>query len=104
MAVGAELAPAVKVAVYRSVAEGLTNALRHAEASAIDVRARVDADVVRVDVIDNGRGGQVVSGVGLSSLAQRARSLGGCLWLDRAQPHGTRLHLELPAAAQDDVQ
>ena len=104
VAVGAELAPAVKVAVYRSVAEGLTNALRHAEASAIVVRARVDADVVRVDVIDNGRGGQVVSGVGLSSLAQRARSLGGCLWLDRAQPHGTRLHLELPAATQDDVQ
>ena len=103
VAVSDELTSAVKVAVYRSVAEGLTNALRHADASTIDVRARVDAGRVRVDVVDDGHGGQVVPGVGLSSLVQRARALGGCLWLAGAQPHGIHLHLELPAAAGDQV-
>jgi signal transduction histidine kinase len=90
------LSPDVKVAVYRSVAEGVTNALRHAAAATIDVRVRANAGVVRVDVVDDGGGGPVVPGVGLSSLAQRASSLGGCLHVTSAEPTGTRLQLELP--------
>ncbi len=103
VAIEVTMSPAVKVAVYRSVAEGVTNALRHASASSIGVRVHLDAGVVRVDVVDDGRGGPVVPGVGLSSLAQRARSLGGCLQVDGALPHGTHLHLELPAAADGQV-
>jgi signal transduction histidine kinase len=97
------MAPAVMVAVYRSVAEGVTNALRHAAASSIGVRVQVDAGVVRVDVVDDGRGGPVVPGVGLSSLAQRARSLGGCLQVESSPRNGTHLHLELPATADGQV-
>jgi signal transduction histidine kinase len=99
--VGATLSPAVEVAVYRSVAEGVTNALRHAAASSIGVRVRVDAGLVRVDVFDDGRGGPVVPGVGLASLAKRATSLGGCLEVEGAPPDGTHLHLELPATAHE---
>jgi signal transduction histidine kinase len=103
VSIDAALSPAVKVAIYRSVAEGVTNALRHAAASSIGVRVDIDAGLVRVDVVDDGRGGPVVPGVGLSSLAQRARSLGGCLQVEGAQPNGTQLHLELPAAADGEV-
>ena len=103
VAIEVTMSPAVKVAVYRSVAEGVTNALRHASASSIAVRVHLDAGVVRVDVVDDGRGGPVVPGVGLSSLAQRARSLGGCLQVDGALPTGTHLHLELPATADGQV-
>ena len=103
VAIDVAMSPAVKVAVYRSVAEGVTNALRHASASSIGVRVHHDAGVVRVDVVDDGRGGPVVPGVGLSSLAQRARSLGGCLQVDCALPTGTHLHLELPATADGQV-
>jgi signal transduction histidine kinase len=99
----AVLSPAVKVAVYRSVAEGVTNALRHAAASSIAVRVEADAGMVRVDVVDDGRGGPVVPGVGLSSLAQRAGSLGGCLRVASAEPAGTHLHLELPTTAEGEV-
>jgi len=99
----AALSPAVKVAVYRSVAEGVTNALRHAAASSIAVRVEADAGMVRVDVVDDGRGGPVVPGVGLSSLAQRAGSLGGCLRVASAAPAGTRLHLLLPTTAEGEV-
>jgi signal transduction histidine kinase len=96
----AVLSPAVQVAVYRSVAEGVTNALRHAAASAIDVQVQTRCGVVLVDVVDDGVGGQVVPGVGLSSLAQRAGSLGGFLKVAAADPKGIHMHLELPADAE----
>jgi signal transduction histidine kinase len=95
-----ELSASVKVAVYRSVAEGVTNALRHASAAAIDVHVEARNGVVLVDVADDGAGGQIVPGVGLSSLGRRAESLGGCLQVAAAQPVGTRMHLELPADAE----
>lgn len=94
------LSSAVQVAVYRSVAEGVTNALRHAAASAIDVQVQARCGVVLVDVVDDGVGGQIVPGVGLSSLEQRAGTLGGWLKVATAEPKGTRMHLELPAGAE----
>lgn len=100
VAVDAVLTSAVKVAAYRSVAEGVTNALRHAGATSIDVRVGSVRGVVLVDVVDDGRSGVIVPGVGLSSLAQRAQSLGGCLELSAATPKGTHMHVELPAAEQ----
>jgi signal transduction histidine kinase len=87
----------VQVAVYRSVAEGITNALRHAAASTIDVQVVARDDLVLVDVVDDGVGGPVVPGVGLSSLARRAESLGGRITVSTADPAGTVMHLELPA-------
>jgi signal transduction histidine kinase len=91
------LPPGVQVAVYRSVAEGITNALRHSGAATIDVGVRTSNETVLVDVVDDGSGGPVVPGVGLSSLRQRAVALGGCLQMASAEPRGTHLHLELPA-------
>ena len=94
------VSPAVQVAVYRSVAEALTNALRHARASEVAVSVESRAGLVVVGVVDDGSGGPVVPGVGLSSLAQRAEHLGGCLELGAADPAGTRLHLRLPAVQE----
>lgn len=90
-----DVAPAIQVAIYRSVAEGITNALRHAAAGTIDVHVRALDDLVVVDVTDDGVGGPVVPGVGLSSLVRRAESLGGRLTICPRDP-GTTLHLELP--------
>ena len=87
----------VQVAVYRSVAEGITNSLRHAQATSIDVTVRCPQRCVLVDVVDDGVGGPVVPGVGLSSLTQRADALGGHLHVGPTRPRGTRLHLELPS-------
>jgi signal transduction histidine kinase len=47
-------------------------------------------------VSDDGVGGAVVPGVGLSSLARRAEGLGGQMSIRPADP-GTTLQLELPA-------
>lgn len=93
------LVSAVQVAVYRAVAEGVTNALRHARATAIDVRVWTRGGLVLIDVVDDGGGGRVVPGVGLSSLERRARMLGGCLEVSSADPAGTHLHVEMLASA-----
>ena len=91
------LGPQVAVAVYRSVAEGLTNALRHARASQVVVSVRnIPGGRVLVDISDDGVGGPIASGVGLSSLRRRAHELGGILHVTADHGTGTRLHLELP--------
>ncbi len=87
----------VTVAVYRSVAEGLTNAVRHGGASRVAVRVATSGEQVVVDVCDDGVGGPIAPGVGLSSLRQRAEHLGGSLAVGPDDGGGVRLHVELPA-------
>ncbi|NGN69325.1 hypothetical protein G5C51_36245 [Streptomyces sp. A7024] len=92
-----DLPPAVAVAVYRSVAEGITNALRHARADEVRVDVRTGpGGIILVDVHDDGTGGPITPGVGLSSLRRRAEELGGTLHIAAGRASGTRLHLELP--------
>jgi signal transduction histidine kinase len=97
IAVEHPLPPEVTVAVYRCVAEGITNALRHGRASHVTVRVTTTvADHVAVDVRDNGVGGPIASGVGLTSLRQRAEQLGGSLAVGPHKAGGVLLHVELP--------
>jgi signal transduction histidine kinase len=94
--VGGNLPTEIAVAVYRSVAEGITNALRHAGAGRVAVDVRTASGRVVVDVCDDGTGGPVIPGVGLSSLRRRAEELGGTLTVTAGRGTGTRLHLDLP--------
>lgn len=97
---GTGLAPDVAVAVYRSVAEGVANALRHGRADHVTVRVAASEDgTIHVDVHDDGAGGAIVPGVGLTSLQRRAENLGGRLSIRSQQPTGVHLHLELPRGA-----
>ncbi len=96
---GTALTPEVTVAVYRCVAEGITNAVRHGNPSRVTVDVGIGvAGQIEVDVCDDGTGGNVVPGVGLTSLLRRAEQLGGRLRVEAAQPTGVRLHVELPLA------
>jgi signal transduction histidine kinase len=91
------LCPEVTVAVYRCVAEGITNAFRHGRANWVKVRvATYPGGQVIVDVRDDGVGGPIAPGVGLTSLRQRARQLGGTLEVGPSVGSGVLLHLELP--------
>ncbi|HEU4332508.1 MAG TPA: ATP-binding protein [Lapillicoccus sp.] len=85
------------VAIYRSVAEGVTNALRHGRASQVTVRVvTTEAGHIVVDVRDNGIGGPIAPGIGLSSLRQRAEQLGGQFAVGPHHGGGILLHVELP--------
>ncbi len=97
-----------KVGIYRIVQEALTNIRRHAGATRVDVRARVAGDTLIITIEDNGRGFSLddvkaASGhLGLMSMSERARTLGGRLDIQSAPGRGTRLVLEVPVAGQAD--
>ncbi len=86
----------VAVAVYRSVAEGITNALRHGHATRVEARVVATDDQVDVEVQDDGEGGTIAPGVGLTSLQRRAERLGGSLVVGRHQAGGILLQVTLP--------
>lgn len=93
--VDGQIAPAVAVAVYRCVAEGITNAVRHAGATQVHVAVATRGAQVVVEISDDGAGRAVVPGVGLTSLRRRAEALGGRLDVHVAAT-GTRLCVQLP--------
>ena len=96
---GGRLPEPVEVSAYYIVAEALTNAAKHARASAVSVTVEVAADVLRVAVSDDGAGGAVVGGgggTGLAGLRDRVEALGGRIFLDSPRGAGTTLRVELP--------
>jgi two-component system sensor histidine kinase UhpB len=105
------------VAVYRITQEALTNVMRHAEATQVDISVRVDErrGTLSLDVIDNGRGvadslsqasalntssGQ---GIGLAGIRERVLANQGLIAIETVDPHGLALRAIFPlnAAAEE---
>jgi signal transduction histidine kinase len=91
------LPAAIEMACYRIVQEALTNVVRHAHATEASVQLRVQEALV-VEVTDNGQGlpAGVRSGVGLSSMRERAEELGGTCLIEARASGGTRVYARLP--------
>jgi PAS domain S-box-containing protein len=86
----------VEAAAYYVVAEAVANVVKHAAASAIEVRtARVDGLVV-VEVADDGVGGANAAGSGLRGLSDRVAVLDGRLRVEGRDGGGTRVVAEIP--------
>ncbi|WP_202805848.1 sensor histidine kinase [Actinopolymorpha alba] len=77
----APLPTVVDVTAYRIVQEALTNAVRHANATHVDVYLRYRSDRVDIAVKDNGHGGGTSTdgGHGLAGMRERAELVGGTL-------------------------
>jgi signal transduction histidine kinase len=87
----------VEVSAYYVVAEALTNAVKHARASAVSVDLQVADGALRVSVRDDGAGGaDFTMGTGLTGLKDRVEAIGGRIFLDSPRGAGTSLHVELP--------
>jgi signal transduction histidine kinase len=75
-----DLPSAVGLALFRIVQESLTNVIRHAGATRVDVKIHYAPGVVEVEVSDDGRGpGGAPVGHGIVGMKERALSLGGVL-------------------------
>jgi PAS domain S-box-containing protein len=95
----ARFGPAVEAAAYFLVAEALTNAVKHAHASGVDVTIERHGDELRIEVTDDGRGGaDEARGSGLRGLRDRVSVLGGRFEVI-APERGTTLRASLPLAA-----
>ncbi len=87
-------------AVLRAVQEGLTNAVRHSQAQNLWVVLRRDADALRLDIRDDGRGaGELQAGNGLTGMRERLQAVGGGLDVRRTDTGGVHLQAWLPVAA-----
>jgi signal transduction histidine kinase len=85
------------IAAYYVVAEALTNAAKHAHATAAEAEVAAGEGVLRVSVRDDGRGGADFGhGSGLAGLRDRVEALGGHLWLHSPPGAGTTLQVQLP--------
>lgn len=91
------LPPALESTAYFVVSEALTNVIKHARASHVQVAVERNADGVLVEVSDDGIGGaDVEAGTGLRGLSDRVAALGGHLRLDSPARGGTLLRATLP--------
>lgn len=91
------LAPDLNLALYRTVQEALTNAVRHGKASRVRVNFWVEGEELRLTIADNGRGAfEVVKGIGLTGMEERIGALGGVVSVGRPADGGFSLTVRVP--------
>ncbi|WP_341677445.1 histidine kinase [Niveibacterium sp. SC-1] len=99
-AVVSDLSPRVAHAVLRCVQEAITNAVRHAQASEVQVHIVQVGEALRVEVRDDGRGApQLQPGHGLAGMRARMTELGGELVLHSTGGRGFGLSFSCPRHA-----
>jgi signal transduction histidine kinase len=103
------LPDAIELALFRVLQETLTNVHRHSGAAAADVLIRRKPGEVTLEVRDNGRGMEqevldrfrqagTGTGVGLMSIHERARELGGKVQIESSSAGmSVRITIPLPA-------
>ncbi|HRO62961.1 sensor histidine kinase [Thermomonas sp.] len=90
--------------LLRCTQEAITNAVRHAHASHLWLRARREGDRVVLQVRDDGRGSDaIIPGNGLRGLEERLRQYGGTLEVDSRRGQGFQLTMGLPVAANAGI-
>lgn len=100
--VAAVLGPTVTLTIYRVAQEGLINALRHAQASQVEIDLTCDNGQIALSVTDDGVGlppdWARPGHFGLRGLADRVEHLGGRFIVANHEPHGVRVTAQIPLA------
>lgn len=94
-----DLGEAVTLAVFRCVQESLTNVLKHAQATRIDLAVTRRDGRLEASIDDNGRAaapGVTDSGHGLVGMRERVVALGGSLEVGPRAEGGFRVSMRLP--------
>jgi signal transduction histidine kinase len=94
------------LAFFRALQEGLSNVVRHADATEVHLVIGSPDGVVRLEVMDDGVGlanvrrdghGRVAEGMGLAGMRERISRLGGTVGLqENASGRGSRLEVSIP--------
>ena len=94
------LEPGAEATAYYVVAEALTNAQRHAQATTISIRVSETSRALRMEVADDGVGGADESnGSGLQGLRDRVEAVGGTLRVVSVAGRGTQVFADIPLTA-----
>ena len=99
------LAPEMEMNLFRIIQEGLNNITRHASARQVILEAKREEPGLRVSLFDDGRGFDADKvrdgtgarhGLGLASMNERVKYLGGRLDLQSKPGRGTRVTVRVP--------
>ena len=92
------LSPLQEGVFAMALREGITNVVRHAQATVCRLTLRHAGNWFEMEIADNGRGGAMEEGSGLSGMRQRVEAVGGVLERNGScgsQP-GTELRIRVP--------
>jgi two-component system, NarL family, sensor histidine kinase DesK len=89
----------IESALALTVREAVTNIQRHARARQARVELQIETGEAVLRIDDDGRGGAIVPGNGLSGMRERIEALGGRLRIDARNGEGTHLEARIPLAA-----
>jgi len=99
------ISPEVRHNVFLAAKESVTNVVRHAQASAVTLRLRLEAASFTLEIEDNGRG---LAGLdpkaaqtrnGLRNMRKRMEDIGGSFAMSPAPERGTVVRLTAPLPA-----
>jgi PAS domain S-box-containing protein len=112
--VGSETEPRlnlwVETALFRIAQEALTNVVKHAQATHVDVALSTEDDTLRMIVADNGVGFDPQQaremdgdgGWGLRTMVERAEAIGGSCHVESRPGEGTRVIVQVSRQQYDD--
>lgn len=97
------LSEPTRTAAFRIVQEAMTNVLKHARASKVEIELELRAGSLELRVRDDGVGiarsradANERAGVGLIGMRERAQALAGSFEVSAIQPHGTEIRCTIP--------
>jgi PAS domain S-box-containing protein len=91
----------ISLCLFRVSQEALQNAVKHSGVRHFDVELRCASDAIQLTVRDSGsgfdpEGASKTQGLGLVSMAERVKLVGGRLLIDSQPHHGTTIHAKVP--------
>lgn len=91
----------IETILYRVIQECVTNVIKHADATRLDIALNKDEDGVSVTIEDNGRGFDVAEarrhdGIGLKNIETRIHFLQGQVEFDSSPGNGTLVSIHVP--------
>ncbi|RXK62755.1 tetratricopeptide repeat protein [Lacibacter luteus] len=90
--------------LFRVIQECINNAIKHAQATTLDISLIKDHDGISVTIEDNGKGftynpAKATEGIGLNNIHSRIQFLKGSIDIDSAPGRGTLIAIHIPTEA-----
>jgi two-component system sensor histidine kinase DesK len=93
----------IETALAMTLREAVTNIQRHARATRAGIALERAGGNLVLRITDDGRGGDLVPGNGLTGMRERLASVGAELRVESQHGHGTTLTASLPMPQQANV-
>lgn len=105
-----ELGETLNINIYRMVQESINNAIKHAQASTLEIDLKVtDTDTLMLMIKDDGKGMDMdaidqTNHFGLLGIRERVQGLHGSFGIDSALGSGTTININIPQVVRTGIE